>query len=103
MDNTQLTDRVVDLEKITSRHSAEIKTLFATQKSIEKLTDSTHSLAVSVEKLTNKVSDVDERLDCIEGEKKQKGFAMWQIVVSTILGTGLGALVSMAIARMMGG
>jgi len=102
MDNERMAERVVDLEKVTTRHSAEIKTLFANQKTIERLTDSTHSLAVSVERLTNKVTDVDERLDRIEGEKRRKNYALWQMVVSAVVGTGLGALVSMAVARLLG-
>lgn len=95
MDNPTLTKHVVEHGEMLARHDSDIQTLFRQQDSIEKLTDSTHKLAISVGKLTDKVAAVDERLDNIEGEKRQKGFAIWQIVMSAVLGGAVTYLVTM--------
>lgn len=81
-----LEERVQDNGERLARHTEQIKTLFAQQEQIEKLAESTHALALSIEKLTNRVCSVEDNLDLINNEKRQKSFAVWQIVVSAIIG-----------------
>ena len=81
-----LEERVQDNGERLARHTEQIKTLFAQQEQIEKLAESTHALALSIEKLTNRVCSVEDDLDIINSEKRQKSFAVWQIVVSAIIG-----------------
>ncbi|MEG0914452.1 MAG: hypothetical protein RSG57_01740 [Christensenellaceae bacterium] len=94
MTDEKAIDEIVQHGKQIARHDSEIKTLFNQQKSIEKIADSTNSLALSIEKIAGRIEDVDERLGCIEQDKKQKGFAVWQIVMSAVLGGVLTFLVS---------
>ena len=86
MDNHELTERVFLIGERISAHDQEIKTLFNQQKNIEKLAESTHELAQSVKELTVRINTVDDRLELIENEKKQKNFAIWQIVMSAVIG-----------------
>ena len=39
----------------------------------------------SMEKLTNKISNVDERLYCIEDDKHKREFALWQVAIPTVI------------------
>ncbi|MDL2238332.1 hypothetical protein LJC56_11010 [Christensenellaceae bacterium OttesenSCG-928-K19] len=54
MDNTKLTEKVMEHEKVIAKQGSEIKTLFENQKSIKDLTESTHSLATVVNVLVEK-------------------------------------------------
>lgn len=69
-----------------ARHDEQIKTLFTQQADIKGLADSTHSLALSVEKLTQKVVALEEDIEIMSEEKRNKGFAVWQIIMSAIIG-----------------
>lgn len=69
-----------------ARHDEQIKTLFLQQADIKELAESTHSLAVSVEKLTARICNVEDDLQVINNDKRQKSYAIWQIVVSAIIG-----------------
>ena len=86
MDLKEITNRVFEHGEIISAHEQEIKTLFNQQKNIEKLATTTQELALSMKELTAHMCGVEDRLEIIEGEKRQKGFAIWQIVVSAIVG-----------------
>lgn len=81
-----LEERVQDNGERLARHTEQIKTLFAQQEQIEKLAESTHALALSIEKLTNRVCSVEDDLNVINAEKRQKSFAVWQIIVSALVG-----------------
>ena len=69
-----------------ARHDEQIKTLFSQQADIKELAESTHALAVSVEKLTTRVCGIEDDLKVINDDKRQKNFAVWQIIVSAIIG-----------------
>jgi len=89
MDAHQLTTKVMEHEARLAAHNEEIKTLFNQQKNIEKLADSTHDLAKSVEKLTARMSDVDERVTIMESTARKKGLAIWQALASAIIGAAI--------------
>ena len=86
MDIHELTSRVVGHGEKIVAHEEEIKTLFNQQKNIEKLAQTTQELALSVKDLTAHMCGVEDRLEIIESEKKQKSLAVWQAVVSAIVG-----------------
>lgn len=82
----------MELAEKVARHDEQIKTLFEQQNTIKGLTESTHALALSVQKLTDKISSQDERLDAIEDSAKYKRRAIWSSIVSGILGAAVAAL-----------
>ena len=86
MDTHELTAKVFQYEKTLAEHQEKIHTLFNQQKNIEKLANSTQELALSVKELAGRVNEVDDRLDVIENEKREKRFALWQIVASAFIG-----------------
>ena len=85
MDTHELTVKVFQYEKTLAEHQEKIHTLFNQQKNIEKLASSTQELALSVKELAGRVNDVDDRLEIIESDKRQKGYALWQVIVSATL------------------
>ena len=86
MDVHELTSRLIEHGEKLASHEEELKTLFNQQKNIENLAASSYELAQSVKELTVKVNDVDGRLEAIESEKRNKSFAVWQIVMSALIG-----------------
>lgn len=86
MDIHELTSRVVEHGEKISAHEEEIKTLFNQQKNIERLANTTQELALSVKDLTAHMCGVEDRLEIIESEKKQKSLAVWQAAVSAVVG-----------------
>lgn len=97
MDTRQLTTEVARIDRTVSGHTEQIRTLFEQQKEIKDLTKATNSLAISVEKLADKVLNVDERLDCIEKGEKQKHFELWKVLVPGVIG----ALIMYAVNYML--
>lgn len=89
MDIHELTSRVVEHGEKISAHEEEIKTLFNQQRNIERLANTTQELALSVKDLTAHMCGVEDRLETIESEKQQKGFAAWQAVISALVGSGI--------------
>ena len=94
MNTEQLTEKVFEHSEKIAKHEEDIKTLFNLQKTIEKLADSTHEVAESVRALTIKAEDTEGRLNIIEGEKRQKNYAVWQIAVSAALGAVITFLIT---------
>lgn len=86
MDLHELTKKAFEHGELLARHEGDIKTLFNNQKDIKSLAESTQDLALSVKELAGRMSEVDERLELIESEKRQKGFALWQIIMSALVG-----------------
>ncbi|MEA5004324.1 MAG: hypothetical protein VB081_12625 [Christensenella sp.] len=97
MDTKQLTEKVIVIGEEVKGHEQQIRTLFEQQKEIKDLTKATNSLAISVEKLADKVLNVDERLDCIEKGEKQKHFELWKVLVPGVVG----ALIMYAVNYML--
>lgn len=79
-------ERVQENGEHLARHDEQIKTLFSQQEDIKKLAESTHALALSVEKLTARICTVEDDLQILNADKRQKTYAIWQIVVSAIIG-----------------
>ena len=56
----------MDLTEAVARHDEQIKTLTEQQNTIKGLTESTHSLALSIQKLADRIANQEERMDAIE-------------------------------------
>ena len=97
MDTSHLTEKVLEHEAMLAAHTQELKTLFNQQKNIEQLTENTRMLAESVRELTVKMNDVSERVQVIEEEGRQRRFAVWQIVMTAVLGGIAGYVLNMLI------
>lgn len=93
MENTDIQEAVV-------RHQEQIKTLFERMGNLEKLTDSVHNLAISLERLTaqqsatesqvaNLAADVDE----IKGKPAKRWDMVVAAVISALVGAGIAFLV----------
>ena len=79
-------ERVQENGEHLARHDEQIRTLFSQQEDIKKLAESTHALALSVEKLTARICTVEDDLQTLNADRRQKSFAIWQVVVSAIIG-----------------
>ncbi len=94
MDIKELTTKTHEISVEVARHNEQIKTLFSTQAEIKVIAESTHELAQAVKELSVRLRSVENNIEIIENEKRQKGFAVWQIIVSAVLGGTLTYVVS---------
>ena len=86
MNAEQVTDKIMEHEGRICGLEKTVTTIAEQQIDIKNLVDSTHSMALSVQKLTDKVSSIDERTKYLEDDKKQKAFAIWNIATAAALG-----------------
>lgn len=86
MDVHQLTTKVMEHEAVLAAHKEELKTLFTQQKNFEKMVKSIQEMAEALQLMNVRVNSIDERLDTMEGEKSQRRFALWQILLSALAG-----------------
>lgn len=86
MDVHQLTTKVMEHEAALAAHKEELKTLFTQQKNFEKMVKSIQEMAEALQLMNVRVNSIDERLDTMEGEKSQRCFALWQILLSALAG-----------------
>ena len=86
MDVHQLTTKVMEHEAAIAAHKEELKTLFTQQKNFEKMVKSIQEMAEALQLMNVRVNSIDERLDTMEGEKSQRRFALWQILLSALAG-----------------
>lgn len=86
MDVHQLTTKVMEHEAALAAHKEELKTLFTQQKNFEKMVKSTQEMAEALQLMNVRVNSIDERLDTMEGEKSQRRFALWHVLLSALAG-----------------
>lgn len=94
MTNEQLTQISIEQAERISHIEADVKTLFTELKAYHEIVEGIHELALSVQKLSDRIENMDVRLGAIENDKRTKAHAIWQIVVSAVLGGGLTLLVT---------
>ena len=94
MDTHELTNKMMECQKIMAAHTEEIKTLFQQQKQITSLAESTNRLALSVEKLAGQMEGHEERLSEIEEGVRYKSRTVWASVVTGILGAVVAFIVA---------
>ncbi len=97
METGQLTGKVLEHEAMLAAHTQELKTLFHQQKNIEQLAENTKVLAESVRELTVRMNDVSERVQTMEEDGRQRRFAVWQMVMTAVLGGIAGYVLNMLI------
>ena len=97
MDAHQLTTKVMEHEAALAAHKEELKTLFTQQKNIESIAKSTQEIAESVRELTLRVNELDEQLDILDTDKRNRGFAIWQALISALIGGGITYLITLAV------
>lgn len=86
MDVHQLTTKAMEHEAALAAHKEELKTLFTQQKNFEKMVKSIQEMAEALQLMNVRVNSIDERLDTMDGEKSQRRFALWQILLSALAG-----------------
>lgn len=84
------------IEEKVAHLEEQIRTLFQKQNEIHDLTESTHKLAVSVERLTTKMDSHERRIGNLESDKQYKMRTIWASIVGGVLGAGVAALCAIA-------
>ena len=84
------------------RQGEQIKTLFAQQQELKKLTDSVYRLSAGVEKLTVSVGATEEKLGRLTTDVesiKEKPARRWDTVITVLITAILTAAVSLAVSH----
>lgn len=94
-----------EIKELSSRMAAaeeQHKTIFNRMDRQEKMLDTVHKLALSVNELANKLGNMQEKVEGLCGdveEIKEKPAKMWDGLVEKILFTIAGAIVAYALAK----
>lgn len=86
--------------EILTRHTEQIKTLFERLGNLEKLTESVNKMAISLERVTNKLTATEERVNHIADdvdEIKDKPAKRWDLIVTTVISGLVGAGIALLI------
>lgn len=86
--------------EILTRHTEQIKTLFERLGNLEKLTESVNKMAISLERVTNKLTATEERVNHIADdvdEIKDKPGKRWDLIVTTVISGLVGAGIALLI------
>lgn len=86
--------------EILTRHTEQIKTLFERLGNLEKLTESVNKMAISLERVTNKLTATEERVNHIADdvdEIKEKPGKRWDLVIAALISGLVGAGIAMLI------
>ena len=94
MTSDAVVEKILDHESRISKHTEDIKTLFEQQKTIRDLANSTQDMATNVAALTEQIKSLNSRVVAFEEDKGKKNFAVWQIIVSALLGGTITYIVS---------
>ena len=91
-----------DLQARMIRMEEQVKTLFKQQTNIEKLTETVHTLAMSIEKQGMNLQSTDRKLDVVKDdvdELKQKPAKRWETVVTGVISALVGAFMAYMLTR----
>ena len=91
-----------DLQARMIRMEEQVKTLFKQQTNIEKLTETVHTLAMSIEKQGMNLQSTDRKLDVVKNdvdELKQKPAKRWETVVTGVISALVGAFMAYMLTR----
>ena len=86
------------------RQGEQIKTLFAQQQELKKLTDSVYRLSAGVEKLTVSVGATEDKLGRLASDVeaiKEKPAHRWDTVITVLITAILTAAVTLAAGRLV--
>ena len=85
---------VEEWQVVAERHAEQIKTLFERQKEIKELTESVHTIAMSLKDTKGELKGVNERLERIEETTRYKSRTVWACLVTGVLGAAVAYAVS---------
>ena len=89
-----------DIVQALARQSEQILELTRRMDKLEKLTESVHTLALSVERLTNQQATTEKQIKTLTGdvgELKSKPGKRWDLVVTGIITAAISAVVTLLI------
>lgn len=83
-----------------TRHSERIENLSKRMNDLEKLTESVQSMAISLERVTNKLTATEERVNHIANDVdqiKEKPAKRWDLIITTVISGLVGAGIALLI------
>lgn len=86
--------------EILTRHTEQIKTLFERLGNLEKLTESVNKMAISLERVTGKLTATEDRVNHIADdvdEIKDKPGKRWDLAIAALISGLVGAGITMLI------
>lgn len=89
-----IAERVTRVEESAKSAHKRIDNVESIQKNIQELTVSVSSLAGSVKRLVEDMTEVKTRVSCIEGKPGKR----WDIIISSILTSLVGGIIGFVIA-----
>ena len=95
-----MTMEMQEIVQALARQSEQIIELTRRMDKLEKLTESVHSLAISVERLTNQQATTEKQIKSLTGdvsELKEKPAKRWDLVVTGLITALIGAGVTLLI------
>lgn len=110
MDNALLTQKTMEQEAKIAHQQADIEEIFRQQKKQDakieensKMLTVIHELVVTMTEVKCGVQDLNERVEIIENDKRTKAHAVWQIIISAVIGGGLTLLITQLATKAFGG
>ena len=103
MTNEQLTDKVVELDERTIRHTEQIKSAFNRIDELHALTSSVHRMATALEVLASAQKSTEKKVDTLTRdleEIKGKPAKRWEDTARTAFELVLAAVVGMVLIRL---
>lgn len=91
-----------DLQARMIRMEEQVKTLFKQQTNIEKLTETVHTLALSIKEQGMNLQSTDKKLDGVKNdvdELKQKPAKRWETVITGVISALVGAFMAYMLTK----
>lgn len=91
-----------DLQARMIRMEEQVKTLFKQQSNIEKLTETVHTLALSIKEQGMNLQSTDKKLDGVQAdvdELKQKPAKRWETVITGVISALVGAFMAYMLTK----
>lgn len=102
MTNEELTLKVIELDERTTRHTEQIKTLFAKTEENHNIVESLRKLTTTVEILAHEYKTISTKMDTLTGDVeaiKARPGRRWENTVRTVFELALAAVMAMILAR----
>lgn len=103
MNNEELTKQVIAIDERVTRHTEQIKTLFAQTEEMRSLTESVHKLASSCEILAYEQKTMSRKMDSLVrdvDELKEKPGKRWESVVGYALSALVGGVIAFLLVQL---
>ena len=103
MTNEQLTNKVVELDERTIRHTEQLKSAFNRIDELHALTDSVHRMATAMEVLTGAQRATEKKVDTLTrdlNEIREKPAKRWEDTVRLVFELALAAAVGLVLVKL---